>query len=84
MLGRFGLASHAHTIMMRDLSGGQKSRVAFADLACKKADVLIMVCLNTIYQYTPLISTSALQAMAERPSARWLLNAQPLGCFRSA
>ena len=46
MLGRFGLASHAHTIMMRDLSGGQKSRVAFADLACKKADVLIMVCVD--------------------------------------
>ena len=43
MLGRFGLASHAHTIQNRDLSGGQKSRVAFADLACSKPDVLILV-----------------------------------------
>ena len=42
-LGRFGLASHAHTIMIKDLSGGQKSRVAFADLACKKPDILILV-----------------------------------------
>lgn len=42
MLGRFGLASHAHTIVTKDLSGGQKSRVAFADLACSKPDVLIL------------------------------------------
>jgi len=41
-VGRFGLASHAHTIAMRDLSGGQKSRVAFADLAMSKPDVLIL------------------------------------------
>jgi len=41
-VGRFGLASHAHTIAMRDLSGGQKSRVAFADLACSKPDILIL------------------------------------------
>ena len=43
MLGRFGLASHAHTILIKDLSGGQKSRVALADLACSNPDVLIMV-----------------------------------------
>jgi ATP-binding cassette, subfamily F, member 1 len=43
MLGRFGLPSHAHTILISDLSGGQKSRVAFADLACRKPDVLILV-----------------------------------------
>ncbi|KAI0228061.1 ATP-binding cassette sub-family F member 1 [Lamellibrachia satsuma] len=42
MLGRFGLASHAHTILNRDLSGGQKSRVAFADLACSGPDVLVL------------------------------------------
>jgi len=42
MLGRFGLASHAHTILMQDLSGGQKSRVAFADLVCRKPDILIL------------------------------------------
>ncbi|KAK2176253.1 hypothetical protein NP493_669g00031 [Ridgeia piscesae] len=42
MLGRFGLSSHAHTILNRDLSGGQKSRVAFADLACSGPDVLIL------------------------------------------
>lgn len=42
MLGRFGLPGHAHVINIRDLSGGQKSRVAFADLACRKPDVLIL------------------------------------------
>merc|ERR1711874_777360 len=31
-LGSFGLQSHAHTIKMKDLSGGQKSRVALAEL----------------------------------------------------
>jgi ATP-binding cassette subfamily F protein 1 len=42
MLGRFGLPGHSHTIVISDLSGGQKSRVAFADLACSKPDVLIL------------------------------------------
>lgn len=42
MLGRFGLPGYAHTILISDLSGGQKSRVAFADLACSKPDVLIL------------------------------------------
>ncbi|XP_077986284.1 ATP-binding cassette sub-family F member 1-like [Glandiceps talaboti] len=41
-LGRFGLVSYAHEIKIRDLSGGQKSRVAFADLSCRQPDVLIM------------------------------------------
>lgn len=41
-LGRFGLESHAHIIKIKDLSGGQKSRVAFADLSCKAPDLLIL------------------------------------------
>ncbi|KAK0065576.1 ATP-binding cassette sub-family F member 1 [Biomphalaria pfeifferi] len=41
-LGQFGLAGHAHTIPIRDLSGGQKSRVALADLSCRAPDVLIL------------------------------------------
>lgn len=41
-LGRFGLEKHAHMIPMRDLSGGQKARVAFADLANKEPDMLIL------------------------------------------
>lgn len=45
MLGRFGLSSHAHTILIKDLSGGQKARVALADLSCSKPDALIMVSL---------------------------------------
>ncbi|CAM9723569.1 unnamed protein product [Chrysoparadoxa australica] len=32
LLGKFGLEGHAHTIKMRDLSGGQKARVVFCDL----------------------------------------------------
>ena len=42
-LGRYGLASHGHTIKMRDLSGGQKARVVFAELSLMQPDVLIMV-----------------------------------------
>lgn len=42
LLGRFGLISHAHTIKTKDLSGGQKSRVAFADLCQSEPDIIIL------------------------------------------
>merc|ERR1719414_2104853 len=41
-LGSFGLQSHAHTVMMKDLSGGQKSRVALAELTLSAPDVIIL------------------------------------------
>jgi len=41
-LGTFGLASHAHTIKNMDLSGGQKARVALAELCLSAPDVLIL------------------------------------------
>lgn len=41
-LGTFGLASHAHTIKNKDLSGGQKARVAMAELCLSSPDVLIL------------------------------------------
>ncbi|KAG5675119.1 hypothetical protein PVAND_005048 [Polypedilum vanderplanki] len=41
-LGTFGLVSHAHTIKMKDLSGGQKARVALAELCLAAPDVLIL------------------------------------------
>ncbi|RXG50988.1 ATP-binding cassette sub-family F member 1 [Armadillidium vulgare] len=41
-LGTFGLASHAHTIKNKDLSGGQKARVALAELCLNAPDVLIL------------------------------------------
>jgi len=41
-LGSYGLVSHAHTIKNRDLSGGQKARVALAELALRAPDVLIL------------------------------------------
>ncbi|XP_065185722.1 ATP-binding cassette sub-family F member 1-like [Sycon ciliatum] len=41
-LGRYGLSGHAHTIMIRDLSGGQKARVVFAELSLRAPDVLIL------------------------------------------
>merc|ERR1712062_315570 len=40
-LGSFGLQSHAHTIKMKDLSGGQKARVALAELTLSAPDVVI-------------------------------------------
>ncbi|XP_064395208.1 ATP-binding cassette sub-family F member 1-like [Halichondria panicea] len=41
-LGRYGLPGHAHTIKIRDLSGGQKARVVFAELALMEPDILIL------------------------------------------
>ncbi|VEL09482.1 unnamed protein product [Protopolystoma xenopodis] len=41
-LGKFGLESHAHIIPIADLSGGQKSRVAFAELSRRAPDILIL------------------------------------------
>lgn len=41
-LGTFGLVSHAHTIRMKDLSGGQKARVALAELCLNAPDVVIL------------------------------------------
>jgi ABC-type Na+ transport system ATPase subunit NatA len=45
-LGTFGLSSHAHTIRMKDLSGGQKARVALAELCLNAPDVVILVGAN--------------------------------------
>ncbi|THD22912.1 ATP-binding cassette transporter sub-family F member 1 [Fasciola hepatica] len=41
-LGKFGLESHAHTIPNADLSGGQRARVAFAELSRRAPDILIL------------------------------------------
>ncbi|WKY13207.1 hypothetical protein Q1695_004203 [Nippostrongylus brasiliensis] len=41
-LGKVGLAGHAHTVKIKDLSGGQKSRVALAELALGQPDMLIL------------------------------------------
>ena len=41
-LGSFGLVSHAHTIPNRQLSGGQKSRVALCEMALKGPHILIL------------------------------------------
>lgn len=50
-LGTFGLSSHAHIIKMKDLSGGQKARVALAELCLTAPDVLILVSLQLTYTY---------------------------------
>ena len=39
LLGKFGLEGHAHTIKMRDLSGGQKARVVFCELSLQAPHV---------------------------------------------
>jgi len=41
-LGSTGLPGFAHTIKIKDLSGGQKSRVALCDLICKGPDLIIL------------------------------------------
>lgn len=42
VLGTLGLPGQTHTIVINDLSGGQKARVALADLVCFEPDVLIL------------------------------------------
>uniref|UniRef100_A0A0K0DC88 ABC transporter domain-containing protein n=1 Tax=Angiostrongylus cantonensis TaxID=6313 RepID=A0A0K0DC88_ANGCA len=41
-LGMVGLPGHAHAVKIKDLSGGQKSRVALAELALGNPDMLIL------------------------------------------
>jgi len=41
-LGRVGLPGKSHTVNIKDLSGGQKSRVALAELALGSPDILIL------------------------------------------
>jgi ATP-binding cassette subfamily F protein 1 len=42
LLGRYGLEGHAHTIPIRDLSGGQKARVVFAELSLQCPHLLFL------------------------------------------
>jgi len=42
LLGKFGLEGHAHTIPMRDCSGGQKARVVFAELSLLKPHIMFL------------------------------------------
>eukprot|EP00656_Telonema_subtile_P006020 TRINITY_DN12767_c0_g1_i1.p1 TRINITY_DN12767_c0_g1~~TRINITY_DN12767_c0_g1_i1.p1 ORF type:complete len:222 (-),score=36.72 TRINITY_DN12767_c0_g1_i1:28-693(-) len=41
-LGQFGLPDHAHEIKIRSLSGGQKARLLFAQMALSKPDVMFL------------------------------------------
>ena len=41
-LGRYGLEGHAHEVVMRDLSGGQKARVVFVELSLQEPHVLLL------------------------------------------
>ena len=42
LLGRYGLEGHAHTIPIRDLSGGQKARVVFVELSLMAPHILML------------------------------------------
>ena len=42
ILGNFGLPSHAHSIKLKALSGGQKARVLFSQMALNKPDVIFL------------------------------------------
>ena len=41
-LGKYGLEGHAHTIPIRDLSGGQKARVVFVELSLMAPHLLFL------------------------------------------
>ena len=42
ILGRYGLEGHAHTLPIRDLSGGQKARVVFVELSLMAPHLLFL------------------------------------------
>jgi ATP-binding cassette subfamily F protein 1 len=41
-LGKYGLEGHAHEVVMRDLSGGQKARVTFVELSLQNPHILLL------------------------------------------
>eukprot|EP00124_Ichthyophonus_hoferi_P000463 Ihof_evm15s17 gene=Ihof_evmTU15s17 len=41
-LGKFGLEGHAHTVLIRDLSGGQKARVVFCDISFQEPHIMYL------------------------------------------
>lgn len=41
-LGKYGLEGHAHEVVMRDLSGGQKARVVFVELSLQEPHILLL------------------------------------------
>jgi len=41
-LGKYGLEGHAHEVVMRDLSGGQKARVVFVELKLQRPHILLL------------------------------------------
>ena len=41
-LGKYGLEGHAHEVVMRDLSGGQKARVTFVELSLQEPHILLL------------------------------------------
>ena len=41
-LGKYGLEGHAHTLPIRDLSGGQKARVVFVELSFMAPHLLFL------------------------------------------
>jgi ATP-binding cassette, subfamily F, member 1 len=47
-LGKYGLEGHAHEVMMRDLSGGQKARVVFVELSLQEPHILLLEYVLTI------------------------------------
>jgi ATP-binding cassette subfamily F protein 1 len=42
LLGRFGLEGNAHTLQIKDLSGGQKARVVFSAISLSSPQLMIM------------------------------------------